>query len=101
MLHPQLLSELEELLRQKGLLENDPQSEIVPKAPVFRGAAPSMPLACPNCEEDDNTSYFDDILGLLNCCFSKRMRKVFKKNEKSMLQFCNKNSKKKRAFTMG
>lgn len=40
MLHPQLLSELEELLRQKGLLENDPQSEIVPKAPVFRGAAP-------------------------------------------------------------
>lgn len=36
MLHPQLLSELEELLRQKGLLENDPQSEIVPKAPVFR-----------------------------------------------------------------
>ena len=57
MLHPQLLSELEELLRQKGLLENDPQSEIVPKAPVFRGAAPSMPLACPNCEEDDNTSY--------------------------------------------
>lgn len=47
MLHPQLLSELEELLRQKGLLENDPQSEIVPKAPVFKGAAPSMPLACP------------------------------------------------------
>ena len=40
MLHPQLLSELEELLRQKGLLENDPQSKIVPKAPVFRGAAP-------------------------------------------------------------
>ena len=39
------------------------------------------------------------LLGV--CCFSKRMRKVFKKNEKSMLQFCNKNSKKKRAFTMG
>ena len=38
---------------------------------------------------------------LAGCCFSKRMRKVFKKNEKSMLQFCNKNSKKKRAFTMG
>lgn len=37
----------------------------------------------------------------IRCCFSKRMRKVFKKNEKSMLQFCNKNSKKKRAFTMG
>lgn len=35
MLHPQLLSELEELLRQKGLLENDPQSEIVPKAPCL------------------------------------------------------------------
>ena len=40
----------------------------------------------------------DGTLG--GCCFSKRMRKVFKKNEKSMLQFCNKNSK-KRAFTMG
>ena len=29
------------------------------------------------------------------CCFSKRMRKFFRKNEKSMLQFCNKNSKRK------
>ena len=72
MLRPQHLSELEELLRQKGLLENDPQSEIVPKAPVFRGATPSMPLAYPNCEEDDNTSYFDDILGLLT--IAKRTR---------------------------
>ena len=30
-----------------------------------------------------------------DCCFSKRMRKFFRKNEKSMLQFCNKNSKRK------
>ena len=45
---------------------------------------------------------FLDAYGIPSrCCFSKRMRKVFKKNEKSMLQFCNKNSKKKRAFTMG
>lgn len=29
------------------------------------------------------------------CCFSKRMRKVFRKNEKSMLQKCNKKSKRK------
>lgn len=35
------------------------------------------------------------------CCFSKRMRKVFRKNEKSMLQNCNKKAKKKRAFTTG
>lgn len=33
------------------------------------------------------------------CCFSKRMRKLFRKNEKSVLQFCNKSSKTKRAFT--
>lgn len=29
------------------------------------------------------------------CCFSKRMRKVFRKNEKSMLQNCNKTAKRK------
>ena len=34
-----------------------------------------------------------------NCCFSKRMRKLFRKNEKSVLRFCNKSSKTKRAFT--
>lgn len=43
----------------------------------------------------------EELEVLHGCCFSKRTRKVFKKNEKSMLQFCNKNSKKKRAFTMG
>ena len=35
----------------------------------------------------------------IQCCFSKRMRKLFRKNEKSVLQFCNKSSKTKRAFT--
>lgn len=29
------------------------------------------------------------------CCFSKRMRKDFRKNEKSMLQNCNKKAKRK------
>lgn len=32
---------------------------------------------------------------LRRCCFSKRMRKVFRKNEKSMLQNCNKKAKRK------
>lgn len=32
---------------------------------------------------------------LARCCFSKRMRKVFRKNEKSMLQNCNKKAKRK------
>lgn len=36
---------------------------------------------------------------LQQCCFSKRMRKLFRKNEKSVLRFCNKSSKTKRAFT--
>ena len=31
----------------------------------------------------------------VQCCFSKRMRKVFRKNEKSMLQNCNKKAKRK------
>ena len=38
-------------------------------------------------------------LQLGGCCFSKRMRKLFIKNEKSVLRFCNKSSKTKRAFT--
>ena len=33
--------------------------------------------------------------GNARCCFSKRMRKVFRKNEKSMLQNCNKKAKRK------
>lgn len=36
---------------------------------------------------------------IFQCCFSKRMRKLFIKNEKSVLRFCNKSSKTKRAFT--
>ena len=35
------------------------------------------------------------LLYLVGCCFSKRMRKVFRKNEKSMLQNCNKKAKRK------
>lgn len=35
------------------------------------------------------------VTDYIRCCFSKRMRKFFRKNEKSMLQFCNKNSKRK------
>ena len=40
-----------------------------------------------------------DMAELTQCCFSKRMRKLFRKNEKSVLRFCNKSSKTKRAFT--
>lgn len=31
-----------------------------------------------------------------NCCFSERMRKLFRKNEKNVLRFCNKKAKEKR-----
>lgn len=37
----------------------------------------------------------DILIGNGGCCFSKRMRKVFRKNEKSMLQNCNKKAKRK------
>lgn len=37
----------------------------------------------------------DWLVILDQCCFSKRMRKVFRKNEKSMLQNCNKKAKRK------
>lgn len=33
---------------------------------------------------------------LILCCFSERMRKLFRKNEKNVLRFCNKKAKEKR-----
>ena len=33
---------------------------------------------------------------LHSCCFSERMRKLFRKNEKNVLRFCNKKAKEKR-----
>ena len=42
---------------------------------------------------------FSHVIDPSYCCFSKRMRKLFIKNEKSVLRFCNKSSKTKRAFT--
>lgn len=32
----------------------------------------------------------------VGCCFSERMRKLFRKNEKNVLRFCNKKAKEKR-----
>lgn len=32
----------------------------------------------------------------IRCCFSERMRKLFRKNEKNVLRFCNKKAKEKR-----
>ena len=32
----------------------------------------------------------------IGCCFSERMRKLFRKNEKNVLRFCNKKAKEKR-----
>jgi hypothetical protein len=51
--------------------------------------------------EDDFRRQWSDFLHhrFTGCCFSKRMRKLFIKNEKSVLRFCNKSSKTKRAFT--
>ena len=34
--------------------------------------------------------------GVPVCCFSERMRKLFRKNEKNVLRFCNKKAKEKR-----
>lgn len=34
--------------------------------------------------------------GVPMCCFSERMRKLFRKNEKNVLRFCNKKAKEKR-----
>ena len=49
-----------------------------------------------------NDLYLDAVLfkpplefTLVRCCFSKRMRNFFRKNEKSVLQFCNKKPKRK------
>ena len=37
-----------------------------------------------------------DMIQLHQCCFSERMRKLFRKNEKNVLRFCNKKAKEKR-----
>ena len=44
--------------------------------------------------EDDFRRQWSDFLHH-RCCFSKRMRNFFRKNEKSVLQFCNKKPKRK------
>ena len=36
------------------------------------------------------------LMILAVCCFSERMRKLFRKNEKNVLRFCNKKAKEKR-----
>ena len=36
------------------------------------------------------------LTDLYYCCFAKRMRKLFRKNEKNVLRFCNKKAKEKR-----
>ena len=38
----------------------------------------------------------DVLIYLGPCCFSERMRKLFRKNEKNVLRFCNKKAKEKR-----
>lgn len=50
-------------------------------------------------ETDALRGILDALLARADCCFAKRMRKLFRKNEKSVLRFCNKSSKTKRAFT--
>lgn len=42
-----------------------------------------------------NKNYQKYLALYAQCCFSKRMRKDFRKNEKSMLQNCNKKAKRK------
>ena len=39
---------------------------------------------------------FFQTLYYIPCCFSERMRKLFRKNEKNVLRFCNKKAKEKR-----
>lgn len=47
-----------------------------------------------------NIDHPDDFRGhsmsVSDCCFSERMRKLFRKNEKNVLRFCNKKAKEKR-----
>ena len=46
-------------------------------------------------KEDELVKLVHDRDKNVRCCFSKRMRKDFRKNEKSMLQNCNKKAKRK------
>ena len=56
-----------------------------------------------NIENMEPTLAFNTIISFMTntnlqhyCCFSERMRKLFRKNEKNVLRFCNKKAKEKR-----
>lgn len=46
--------------------------------------------------EAPRNSAWDTDDSSARCCFSERMRKLFRKNEKNVLRFCNKKAKEKR-----
>ena len=60
-------------------------------------AARLLVLAAGAVGDDGNAQILrDKLLDGGDCCFSERMRKLFRKNEKNVLRFCNKKAKEKR-----
>ena len=52
-------------------------------------------------KKENKAGILEDMLSFIRytpnrCCFSERMRKLFRKNEKNVLRFCNKKAKEKR-----
>ena len=81
------------------LAEVNPQAAEKLRVSLMEGirSLAQMPERCPYLDEEDRRSPYRKlhIPKWYLCCFSKRMRKVFRKNEKSMLQNCNKKAKRK------
>lgn len=61
----------------------------------YTGLFPNLDKAIDFIEDNDVSALPLGRTEIDGCCFSKRMRKVFRKNEKSMLQNCNKKAKRK------
>lgn len=82
---------------------SDRQNIVLPEYIEFQRDNPGF---LPVEKDGEMYNFYKDILGFGvimpyiewngGCCFSERMRKLFRKNEKNVLRFCNKKAKEKR-----
>ena len=92
----QVCPSLEFLYRLSAALECPIYSLLPSTAPSASTSFFSQELASQlNSCTPQQQQFLMSFISWFLCCFSKRMRKVFRKNEKSMLQNCNKKAKRK------
>ena len=94
------LKNIESLVQLRDLLQIGlPDNTYLVHRDADIGVCPADGLRLDALPEKFQTAWNDvlaaQVCWIRQCCFSKRMRKVFRKNEKSMLQNCNKKAKRK------